>query len=35
MGDEVEEPGDVLLKEDQVVRRVILLKNLPDASKKR
>ena len=35
MGDEVEEPGDVLLKEDKVVRGVILLKNLPDASEKR
>ena len=35
MCDEVEEPGDVLLKENEVVRGVILLKDLPNVAKKR
>ena len=34
MGDEVEEPGDVLLKEDKVVRGVILLKYPPNMTEK-
>ena len=34
MGDEVEEPGNVLLKEDQVIRGVMLLKDLPNPSEK-
>ena len=34
VGDEVEEPGDVLLKEDEVVRGVVLLKYLPNMAKK-
>ena len=35
MGDEVEEPSDVLLKENKVVSGVVLLKNLPNVSEKR
>ena len=35
MGDEVEEPGDVLLKENKVVSGIVLLKNLPNVSEKR
>ena len=35
MCDEVEEPVDVLLKEDQVIGGIILLKYLPDVSKER
>ena len=34
MGYKVEEPGDVLLKEYEVVRGVMLLKNLPNLSEK-
>ena len=35
MCDEVEEPGDVLLKEDKVICGIILLKYLPDVSEER
>ena len=35
VGDEVEEPCDVLLKEDKVVRGVVLLKYPPNMAKKR
>ena len=35
VSDEVKEPSDVLLKEDKVVRGVILLKYLPNMAKER